>query len=119
MKIFIYSCSYVNRYLFIEFETPEQANLAIKQYDGYPMDKTHYLALNRFTDIEKYSQIEEEYKEPEEEKFVEKVLIFFLKKKSFFSYRSDFKKKILIQRYSPFNFKSMTFVSQHSYIDQL
>ncbi|CAJ0751189.1 13004_t:CDS:10, partial [Entrophospora sp. SA101] len=46
--------------------------LAIKQYDGYPMDKTHYLALNHFTDIEKYSQIEEEYKEPEEEKFVEK-----------------------------------------------
>ncbi|CAG8781349.1 32598_t:CDS:2, partial [Racocetra persica] len=59
-------------YLFIEFETPEQAAMAIKQYDGYPMDKTHLLAVNRFTDIEKYSQIEEEYKEPEEEKFVEK-----------------------------------------------
>lgn len=39
------------------------------------MDKTHYLSVNRFTDIEKYSQIEEEYKEPEEEKFVEKVMI--------------------------------------------
>ncbi|RIB07830.1 eukaryotic translation initiation factor eIF2A-domain-containing protein [Gigaspora rosea] len=59
-------------FLFIEFETPEQAAMAIKQYDGYPMDKTHHLAVNRFTDIEKYSQIEEEYKEPEEEKFVEK-----------------------------------------------
>jgi translation initiation factor 3 subunit B len=59
-------------YLFIEFETPEQASLAIKNYDNYPMDKTHYLSVNRFTDIEKYSQIEEEYKEPEEEKFVEK-----------------------------------------------
>ncbi|CAG8519052.1 20482_t:CDS:10 [Gigaspora rosea] len=56
-------------FLFIEFETPEQAAMAIKQYDGYPMDKTHHLAVNRFTDIEKYSQIEEEYKEPEEEKF--------------------------------------------------
>ncbi|CAG8571632.1 2838_t:CDS:2, partial [Scutellospora calospora] len=59
-------------FLFIEFETPEQATMAIKQYDRYPMDKTHYLAVNRFTDIEKYSQIEEEYKEPEEEKFIEK-----------------------------------------------
>ena len=39
------------------------------------MDKTHYLAVNRFTDIEKYSQIVEEYKEPEEEKFIEKVII--------------------------------------------
>jgi translation initiation factor 3 subunit B len=52
--------------------------LAIKNYDNYPMDKTHYLAVNRFTDIEKYSQIEEEYKEPEEEKFVEKVMDFFI-----------------------------------------
>ncbi|CAG8605975.1 5784_t:CDS:2 [Acaulospora morrowiae] len=59
-------------YIFIEFETSEQANMAIKQYDRYPMDKTHYLAVNRFTEIDKYSQIEEEYKEPEEEKFVEK-----------------------------------------------
>ncbi|CAG8453165.1 798_t:CDS:2 [Diversispora eburnea] len=59
-------------YLFLEFETADQAIMAIKQYDGYPMDKTHYLAVNRFTDIEKYSQIEEEYKEPEEENFVEK-----------------------------------------------
>ncbi|CAG8584432.1 12714_t:CDS:2 [Funneliformis mosseae] len=59
-------------YLFIEFETPEQASLAIKNYDNYSMDKTHCLAVNRFTDVEKYSQIEEEYKEPEEEKFVEK-----------------------------------------------
>ncbi|RGB25416.1 eukaryotic translation initiation factor eIF2A-domain-containing protein [Rhizophagus diaphanus] len=63
---------YSKGYLFIEFETPEQASLAIKNYDNYPMDKTHYLSVNRFTDIEKYSQIEEEYKEPEEEKFVEK-----------------------------------------------
>ncbi|RIB12395.1 eukaryotic translation initiation factor eIF2A-domain-containing protein [Gigaspora rosea] len=61
------------RILFIEFETPEQAAMAIKQYDGYPMYKTHHLAVNRFTDIEKYSQIEEEYKEPEEEKFVKKT----------------------------------------------
>ncbi|CAG8445506.1 7837_t:CDS:2 [Ambispora leptoticha] len=59
-------------YLFIEFETPEQANLAVKQLDNYPMDKNHVLAVNRFTDIEKYSQIQDTYVEPEEEKFVEK-----------------------------------------------
>lgn len=66
-------------YLFIEFETPEQASLAIKTYDNYPMDKTHYISVNRFTDVEKYSQVEQVYKEPEEEKFVEKVIMdFFL-----------------------------------------
>ncbi|KAG9292843.1 hypothetical protein G9A89_016205 [Geosiphon pyriformis] len=59
-------------YLFIEFDTPEQANLAVKQLDHYHVDKKHILGVNRFTDIEKYSQIQEVYVEPEEEKFVEK-----------------------------------------------
>ncbi len=41
------------------------------------MDRAHCLAVNRFTDVEKYSQIEEVYRQPEEEKFVEKVCVIF------------------------------------------
>lgn len=59
--------------MFIEFETAEQASLAVKLIDGYKMDKSHTLAVNRFTDVEKYSSVEEEFRPPPEEEFVEKV----------------------------------------------
>lgn len=54
-----------SRFLFVEFETPEQATNAIKQLDGFRMDKTHTLAVNRLTDIEKYANVDDEYVEPE------------------------------------------------------
>lgn len=59
-------------YIFIDFETPEQAAVAVKQADGYKMDKTHILAVNRFDDIERYTSLNDEYQEPEDEPFVEK-----------------------------------------------
>jgi len=59
-------------YLFIEFETPEQADLAVKQANGYQLDRSHVLAVNHFEDIEKYSLMEDEFKEPELEKFTER-----------------------------------------------
>ena len=59
--------------MFIEFETAEQASLAVKLIDGFKMDKSHTLAVNRFTDVEKYSAVEEEFNAPPEEEFVEKV----------------------------------------------
>lgn len=59
--------------MFIEFETAEQASLAVKLIDGYKMDKSHTLAVNRFTDVEKYSSVEEEFRAPPEEEFVEMV----------------------------------------------
>jgi hypothetical protein len=36
------------------------------------MDKSHVLAVNRFTDVEKYTSIGDEYVEPEQEEFVQK-----------------------------------------------
>lgn len=59
--------------MFIEFETAEQATLAVKLIDGFKMDKSHTLAVNRFTDVEKYSAVEEEFHAPAEEEFIEKV----------------------------------------------
>jgi translation initiation factor 3 subunit B len=61
-------------------ETAEQANLAVKQLNNHPMDRSHILAINRLTDIEKYSQLKDEYVEPEEEKFVERVRLYRGKK---------------------------------------
>ncbi|KAF9898492.1 Translation initiation factor 3 subunit b [Lobosporangium transversale] len=59
-------------FMFIEFETDEQASLAVKLIDGFKMDKSHTLAVNRFTDVEKYTNVEEEFVPPPEEEFVEK-----------------------------------------------
>ncbi|KAI8362858.1 translation initiation factor eIF-3b [Mortierella sp. GBAus27b] len=59
-------------FMFIEFQTAEQASLAVKLIDGYKMDKSHTLAVNRFTDVEKYSSVEEEFRSPPEEEFTEK-----------------------------------------------
>jgi translation initiation factor 3 subunit B len=61
--------------MFIEFETAEQATLAVKLIDGFKMDKSHTLAVNRFTDVEKYSNVEEEFHAPPEEEFIEKVYV--------------------------------------------
>jgi hypothetical protein len=40
---------------------------------GFPFDKQHSLLLNRFTDIEKFANLEETYVEPEIEPFKPKV----------------------------------------------
>jgi len=60
-------------YVFIEYNTPEQAAAAIKTKDGHPLDKSHRLSVNRFTDVEKYSTAPDEYVEPEIEPYVPKV----------------------------------------------
>lgn len=36
------------------------------------MDKSHILAVNRLTDVEKYTALSDEYVEPEQEEFVQK-----------------------------------------------
>ncbi|RUS14352.1 hypothetical protein BC937DRAFT_93938 [Endogone sp. FLAS-F59071] len=59
-------------YLFIDYETAEAAVAAVKTLDNYRMDKNHALSVNRFTDVEKYSQIPDEYTPPPEEEFIEK-----------------------------------------------
>lgn len=60
------------RYLFVEFETPEEATNAVKQGDGYRLDKAHVLSVMHFKDVEKFANMSEEYKEPAEEPFVAK-----------------------------------------------
>ncbi|KAL1921130.1 uncharacterized protein VTP21DRAFT_10846 [Calcarisporiella thermophila] len=59
-------------YCFIEFKSPEDASEACKKANGYRLDKSHTLAVNRFVDVEKYSNMEDEFQEPEAEEYVEK-----------------------------------------------
>ncbi|KAF9015242.1 translation initiation factor eIF-3b [Cyathus striatus] len=59
-------------YLFIEFRNVDDANLAIASLHTYPFDAKHTFKLNRFTDIEKYANMDETYNEPELEEFIPK-----------------------------------------------
>ncbi|KAI8850502.1 eukaryotic translation initiation factor eIF2A-domain-containing protein [Chytridium lagenaria] len=60
-------------YIFVEFETPEQANLCVKAtVDGLVLDKKHTAFVNRFDDIDHYLGLEEEYIPPVIEAFREK-----------------------------------------------
>ncbi|KAJ3157787.1 Translation initiation factor 3 subunit b [Geranomyces variabilis] len=59
-------------YVFIEFETVEQATQAVKLGNGHKLDRAHVFAVNRFDDIEKYTSTNDEYVEPAEVPFVEK-----------------------------------------------
>ncbi|TPX71053.1 hypothetical protein SpCBS45565_g01197 [Spizellomyces sp. 'palustris'] len=59
-------------FLFIDFETPEGAAMAVRHGNGTRLDKRHVLAVNRFDDIETYTSVSDVYQEPEEEPFVEK-----------------------------------------------
>ncbi|KAJ3212659.1 Translation initiation factor 3 subunit b [Dinochytrium kinnereticum] len=60
-------------YLFLEFETPEQANLCVKSTaDGLIIDKSHTAYVNKFDDIERFLGISEEYIPPVIEPFVER-----------------------------------------------
>ncbi|ABN67905.1 translation initiation factor eIF3 subunit [Scheffersomyces stipitis CBS 6054] len=55
-------------YLFVQFETSEMAEAAIKQLHGKKLDQKHRLLVNRLSDIEKYGvegNVAAEFVEPE------------------------------------------------------
>lgn len=62
----------IHSYLFIDFVSAESAHAAVKKLDGYKMTRTITLSVNKFTDVEKYSDMNEEYVEPEIEPFTPK-----------------------------------------------
>jgi translation initiation factor 3 subunit B len=49
----------------MELASPSDAALAARLMDGYAFDKRHRFAVNRFTDIEKLANLDDEYAEPE------------------------------------------------------
>lgn len=62
-------------YAFVEYESPAQAQAAVKALHGTPLDKKHTMAVNKLTDIERFGRegrIDEDYSPPEIEPFQEK-----------------------------------------------
>ncbi|KAJ3371648.1 Translation initiation factor 3 subunit b [Kappamyces sp. JEL0680] len=56
-------------FMFIQFNTPEEAKQAIELGNGYKLDKSHILAVNAFDDIEAFDSMPDEYQEPVIEEF--------------------------------------------------
>lgn len=43
------------RYIFLEYSVPSHAHEAVKNADGYKLDKQHTFRVNLFTDFDKYA----------------------------------------------------------------
>lgn len=58
-----------HRYAFVEFRNADTATHALNEMNGHPFDATHTFFVNRFTDIEKFADMDETYVEPEREEY--------------------------------------------------
>ncbi|RDB21845.1 Eukaryotic translation initiation factor 3 subunit B [Hypsizygus marmoreus] len=59
-------------YVFIDFSTGSEAAFALEAMQGYAFDAKHIFAVNFFSDIEHYSNLDEYYLEPSVEEYVPK-----------------------------------------------
>lgn len=62
-------------YLFVEFETVEQAAAVFKLAQGFRLDKAHVLSAFKFTDYERLTTLDESFVAPETEPFVEREFL--------------------------------------------
>jgi hypothetical protein len=62
-----------HRYVFIEFRNADTAAHALNEMNGHPFDAKHTFFVNRFTDIEKFADMDETYVEPQQEEYSAKV----------------------------------------------
>ncbi|XP_028825038.1 eukaryotic translation initiation factor 3, subunit Ba [Denticeps clupeoides] len=56
-------------YIFLEYAAPSHAQEAVKNADGYKLDKQHTFRVNLFTDFDKYMNISDEWEAPEKQPF--------------------------------------------------
>ncbi|XP_042294217.1 eukaryotic translation initiation factor 3 subunit B isoform X2 [Sceloporus undulatus] len=56
-------------YIFLEYTSPIHALDAVKNTDGYRLDKQHIFRVNLFTDFDKYMTISDEWEIPEKQPF--------------------------------------------------
>ncbi|THH20860.1 hypothetical protein EW146_g583 [Bondarzewia mesenterica] len=59
-------------FIFVEFRTAEEATFALNELNGHPFDAKHTFRINRFSDIEKYTKLDETYVEPKREEYQSK-----------------------------------------------
>jgi len=60
-------------YIIMEFKNADDAAYAIGVMNGHQFDTKHKFYLNRFTDIERYANLDATYVEPEPEPYAQKV----------------------------------------------
>jgi len=59
--------------MFVEFKNVDDANLALATIHNHPFDAKHTFKANRFTDVERYTEMDETYVEPKLENFEARV----------------------------------------------
>ncbi|XP_023007597.1 eukaryotic translation initiation factor 3 subunit B-like isoform X1 [Cucurbita maxima] len=52
-------------YCFIEYGTPQEAELAKEKTDGYKLDRAHIFAVNMFEDFDRFMKVPDEWAPPE------------------------------------------------------
>lgn len=52
-------------YAFIEYSTPQEAQTAREQTNGYKLDRSHVFVVNMFDDYDKYMRVPDEWNSPE------------------------------------------------------
>ena len=60
-------------YLFMEFKNADDAAYAMGAMNGHPFDSRHTFWANRFTDVERFTNMDEAWVEPEPEPYKPKV----------------------------------------------
>jgi translation initiation factor 3 subunit B len=65
------------RYMFVEFRTADEANLALAKMHGHRFDSKHTFSVNLMTDIERFASMDETYTEPEPEEYKPRVRLHF------------------------------------------
>lgn len=68
----ILNCS-ILRFIFIEFNTPEEADRAKNTMDRHAFDAKYRFRVNLLSEIETFAEMDETFKEPEPEVFKPKV----------------------------------------------
>lgn len=74
-----------HRYIFIEFNTPEEADRARMTMDKHPFDARHRFQINVLSDIETFKDMDETYEDPKPEEFKPLVGSFPLLLGSFYA----------------------------------
>ena len=62
----------------MEFKNADDAIHAMSVMHGHPFDARHTFSINRFADIERYANMDENFVEPEKEEYEDKVCTYHL-----------------------------------------
>ncbi|CAM8895270.1 unnamed protein product [Rhodiola kirilowii] len=57
-------------YCFIEFNSPQEAQLAKEKTTGYKLDRSHIFVVNMFEDFEKFMKVPDQWAPPEKKEYI-------------------------------------------------